>query len=129
MLPFARARLSLAIGAVLAFSTVTPAPVLAADPPYEKALLRLAEVLGSVHYLRNLCGEEGDAWRERMQTLIETENPEPLRRARLIASFNRGYRAFAAVHRNCTPNAIAALGGYMQEGAALSADITNRYGN
>ena len=28
-------------------------------------LMRLAEVLGSLHYLRNLCGEKGNQWRPR----------------------------------------------------------------
>ena len=41
--------------------------------PYDGKLLRLSEILGAVHYLRELCGaNEGQLWREKMmQILIE----------------------------------------------------------
>ena len=96
-------------------------------PPYDEQLLRLAEVLGSVHYLRNLCGEESNQWRERMQQMLAIENPEPLRRSRLIASFNRGYRSFDSVYVACTPQALEAIERYMAEGAEISREITSRY--
>jgi uncharacterized protein (TIGR02301 family) len=34
--------------------------VRAADSPFEANLVRLSEVLGSLHFLRNLCGEASD---------------------------------------------------------------------
>ena len=60
--------------------------------------MRLAEVLGSLHYLRNLCGETGNQWRDEMEQLLASENPQPERRARFVASFNRGYRSFDGVY-------------------------------
>ena len=60
--------------------------------------MRLAEVLGSLHYLRNLCGETGNQWRDEMEQLLASENPQAERRARFIASFNRGYRSFDGVY-------------------------------
>lgn len=101
----------------------------AAEAPFEQPLLRLAEVLGSLHYLRNLCGEKGDTWRKEMEELLTTENPGPERRARFIASFNRGYRSFDGVYMSCTPSATEAIGRYIREGEALSRDIATRYGN
>ncbi|KAG1648813.1 hypothetical protein GQR58_029548 [Nymphon striatum] len=38
--------------------------------PYDSRLQRLSEVLGSVHYLRNLCGEESNQWRDQMSGLL-----------------------------------------------------------
>lgn len=102
---------------------------LAADPPYEKKLVRLAEVLGSIHYLRNLCGEKGTRWRDEMEALLQTEKPAPERRAKLIASFNRGYRSFGGVYSSCTDSAITAIGRYMNEGEGLSREIVTRYRN
>ncbi|WP_421859449.1 TIGR02301 family protein [Oricola sp.] len=96
-------------------------------PPYDADLLRLAEVLGSVHYLRNLCGEESNLWRERMQEMLTVENPEPLRRSRMIASFNRGYRSFDSVYVSCTRQALDAIDRYMKEGAEITRNITSRY--
>lgn len=98
--------------------------------PYDGQLLRLAEILGSVHYLRTLCGADSADWRSSMQTLLDAETlNEPKRRERLTASFNRGYRAFAGVHSSCTPAARQAEERYRNEGATLAAEIAARYGN
>ena len=99
------------------------------DPPYEVKLSRLAEVLGSVHYLRTLCGENGMAWRTLMEELLAAENPDAERRARLVARFNHGYRAFDAVHQQCNDTAGTALAQYMAEGEKLADEIASRYGN
>lgn len=106
-------------------------PSIAKPAPYDDKLTRLAEILGSIHYLRNLCDQAGEPeWRVSMQKLIEAETAsEPERRARLTASFNRGFRAFAAVHTECTDAALAAETQYRAEGATLAAEITSRYGN
>ncbi|CAI2935549.1 TIGR02301 family protein [Aminobacter sp. P9b] len=114
---------------MLAASAVLAAPARAVEAPFEPGLLRLAEVLGSLHFLRNLCGEKGTQWRGEMEKLLQAENPSPERRARFIASFNRGYRSFDGTYTACTPSATEAIGRYMKEGEALSRDIASRYGN
>jgi uncharacterized protein (TIGR02301 family) len=107
-------------------------PVDAGTPaPYDDQLLRLSEILGSVHYLRHLCapGAQED-WREKMQQLLDTETrTEPTRKERLTAAFNRGYRSFASVYTDCTPQAISAEERYRNEGATLATEITARFGN
>ena len=116
--------------AVLAASFAMAAPsARAAEAPFEPGLMRLAEILGSLHFLRNLCGEKGDQWRVEMEKLLETENPDPERRARFIASFNRGYRSFGGTYTQCTASATEAIARYMKEGEQLSRDIASRYGN
>ncbi len=101
----------------------------AVDSPFEGDLMRLSEILGSLHYLRNLCGESGQDWRGRMEALIAAENPDEERRAKLTASFNRGYRSFETTYTTCTSSALAAIARYMKEGEALSRDTATRYGN
>jgi uncharacterized protein (TIGR02301 family) len=105
-----------------------PAPVVV---PYDDKLLRLAEVIGSVHYLRTLCkAPGGDEWRSGMQQLLDSEaKDEPQRKERLTAAFNRGYRAFASVYTDCTASAIVAEERYRNEGATLATEITSRFGN
>ncbi len=121
-----RAAACLALGLAVAL----PArPALAVEAPFEAGLLRLAEVLGSLHFLRNLCGEAGGEWRGQMEKLLESENPDAERRARFIASFNRGYRSFSGSYKSCTPAAAEAIRRYMKEGEALTRDIASRYGN
>lgn len=104
-------------------------PAAAVDAPYEAGLMRLAEVLGSLHFLRNLCGEQGTSWRDEMEKLLASEAPDADRRARLVASFNRGYRTFDGTYGQCTDSAVEAINRYMKEGQALSRDIAMRYGN
>jgi uncharacterized protein (TIGR02301 family) len=108
---------------------VPTAPARAAEGPYEGGLLRLSELLGSLHFLRTLCGEKGDRWRHEMERLLETEKPEAERRARFVASFNRGYRAFQANYTTCTASATEAINRYMKEGEKLSRGIAAKYGN
>ena len=121
--PIARAALA------ALFAVMLSAPVRAADAPYEANLERLAEILGSLHYLRNLCGQDGTKWRDEMQALLDVQNPAPDDRAKLVASFNHGYRTFASTYGTCTASAIAAIDRYMSEGEKLSRDTATRYGN
>jgi uncharacterized protein (TIGR02301 family) len=102
------------------------------DPPapYDNDLQRLAEILGALHYLRDVCGaNEGQKWRNEMQTLIDAEAPNGDRRHKIVASFNRGYRGFQQTYRTCTPAADTAIRRYLDEGAKISREITARYAN
>jgi uncharacterized protein (TIGR02301 family) len=104
-------------------------PARAAEAPFEGSLMRLAEILGSLHFLRNLCGEEGAQWRGEMEKLLEAEKPDAARRAKFIASFNRGYRSFEGAYAKCTPSATEAIARYMKEGETLTREVAGRYGN
>lgn len=103
-------------------ATETPPPI------YEKQLLRISEILGSLSFLRGLC-EDGDAatWLAEMRALLEAEQPTPQRRARLVGRFNHGFETYNSVYRSCTPSARKAIARYLQEGAALSKDVRTRY--
>ena len=111
----------------------TPAlPAVEEKPaPYDERLERLSEILGAVHYLRNLCMDKAeDNWRASMQRLIELEAAnEPRRQEKLTAAFNRGYRSFAAIYTACTDSAVVAEERYRNEGATLASEITARFGN
>ena len=99
--------------------------------PFENDLARLSEILGALHYLRALCGaNEGAKWRAEMQALADAEAPAGSpRRAKMIASFNRGYRGFQQTYRTCTPPADLAIRRYLEEGAKISREVTARYSN
>lgn len=115
--------------AALAIVVATPADAQRNAPPYEKDLQRLAEVLGAVHYLRELCGaDEGQTWRSMMQQLIDAENPTQERRSSLIERFNRGYRGFEQSYHACNATAVNMADRYMEEAAELAGGIATRYG-
>lgn len=89
--------------------------------PYDDRLLRLAEILGAIHFLRELCGaNEGQYWRERMEELMRAEGASALRQARLTRGFNQGYRNYARTYATCTPTAQTAITRFMAEGAQIS---------
>ncbi len=127
-----RAACLLAAVAWLSLSALTIAPARAQDAaaPFDADLQRFAEILGSLHYLRAICGaNEGQKWRNEMQALADAETPSGERRARLIASFNRGYHGFQQTYRTCTPAATLAIKRYLTEGSKISRDLTARYAN
>ena len=79
-----RFKLVIGAGAGLAAAIVLAGAAFAAPPdskPYDDRLLRLSEILGAVHYLRELCGgNDGQLWRERMKELMEAEGSSALRK-------------------------------------------------
>jgi uncharacterized protein (TIGR02301 family) len=98
--------------------------------PFDGNLQRLAEILGALHYLRPLCGaKDGQKWRTELQALIEAETPTGDRRARMIASFNHGYRGFQQTYRSCTPAADLVIRRFLEEGSKIVREVTARYGN
>jgi uncharacterized protein (TIGR02301 family) len=107
-----------------------PAPAVEPPPaPYEKELLRLAEIMGSLAMLRPLCSaSDGPEWGRRMQVLLEAEGTTPGRRERLAGAYNRGYQAYALTYRICTPSAQEASARFLGEGEQLARNITGRYG-
>ena len=98
-----------------------PKPAAADERHYDAQLFRLAEILGTLHYLRELCGaNEGQVWREHMRELTASEGTSALRRAKLVESFNRGYRDYSRTYRTCTQPAIVAIQRYMEQASAIT---------
>lgn len=107
-----------------------PAPVVEPPPaPYEKELLRLAEIMGALAMLRPLCtAPDAAEWGPRMQVLLEAEGTTPGRKERLAGAYNKGYQAYALTYRVCTPSAQEASTRFIREGEQLARNITGRYG-
>ena len=105
-----------------------PAPA-DAPAPYDRDLMRMAEVIGSLSFLRNLCTTADAAeWPARMKALIEAEGITPARRDRLAGAYNRGYRSYALTYRVCTPAAHEASARFLTEGERLSHALAGRFG-
>lgn len=106
-----------------------PPPAVEQGAPYEPELLRLSEVMGSLAYLRQLCeGREAGEWRTRMAALLDAEGTTPARRERLTAAYNRGFRAYAPMHRRCTDGSREAASRLAIDGEKLSRALAGRYG-
>ncbi len=95
--------------------------------PYDDKLMRLAEILGAVHYLRELCSaNDGQLWREKMKELLDTEGGTAIRRARLTRSFNQGYRSYRRTYVTCTPTAQSSIERFLAEGIQIGEGLVNR---
>src|SRR3982074_2882451 len=118
------------LAGLILISACISAPARAQDAaaPFDGDLQRLAEILGTLHYLRGICGtNESPKWRNEMQALIDAEPPSGDRRARMIAGFNRGYNGFQQTYRACTPAASVAARRYRERRPRLSRGLTARY--
>lgn len=106
-----------------------PASLRAAEgKPYDDKLMRISEILGAVHYLRELCGaNEGQYWRDRMRELMDAEGSSALRRARLTRSFNQGYRSYSRTYNTCSPSAQTAITRFLTEGTQLSEGLVKSF--
>lgn len=111
---------------IAAAPLAAPAAPTADSRPYDTKLVRLAELLGAIHYLRELCGaNEGQFWRDTMQELMKTEGSSAIRSSRLTRSFNQGYRSYSRTYSSCTPSARSAIDRFLIEGAQLAETLSS----
>ncbi len=109
-----------------------PPPVAAPAPletrPYDPQLLRLAEILGALTYLRGVCGaQDVDQWRARMQALLDAEGVPQSRKERLAGAYNHGIEGYSFAYRTCTTNARILIDRFLKEGAGIAKEVENRY--
>lgn len=92
--------------------------------PYDTKLLRLTEIIGAVHYLRELCGSgDGQLWRDQMRGILKAEGATALRRARLTRSFNKGYQSYSRTYKVCTASAKTAIERFLDEGTEIAEEL------
>jgi uncharacterized protein (TIGR02301 family) len=102
-------------------------PALAIDPPYQRQLERLAEIMGSLYFLQPLCSATPEDWRAEMAELVSLEEPDEDRRQRLTGAFNLGYTAYSRSHRTCTTASREALKLLLTEAEKTARDIHTRF--
>jgi len=99
-------------------------------PPYEPQLLRLAEMMGALAYLRELCGAgDGEQFHARMAALLDAQGAAAPGRDLLAGAYNRSFRDYQTNYRTCTPAADAVVSRYLSETARIAAEIAARYGS
>lgn len=111
----------------LALSVMLCQPVLAVDPPYQREMERLAEILGSLYFLQPLCRPSVEDWRAQMEDLIALDQADEDRRQRLAGAFNGGYAAYSRLYRQCTVSANEALTRLLVEAEKVARDIHSRF--
>lgn len=111
-------------------ATSAPAIVPEPQPPaYEPEMLRLAETIGALSFLRQLCNaSEAQQWRARMADLLEAEGVTQGRKERLAGAYNRGFKGYGLTYRTCTAAAIEAAIRLSQDGERLTRSLGARFG-
>jgi uncharacterized protein (TIGR02301 family) len=98
-------------------------------PPYEADVERLAELMGTLAVMRDLCGAgDGLQWRDKMAELLASEGTTDVRRERLAGAFNRGLSDYAAIYVRCTPAAAAVIARSLDEAGRLARDLASHFG-
>jgi uncharacterized protein (TIGR02301 family) len=95
-------------------------------PPYEPQILRLAEILGALAYLDDICGSKDD-WRAKMQELLQAEAKSEDRKERLAGTFNRSFHDYEQNYQACTPNAQIVISRFLAEGGKLAREIVGKF--
>jgi uncharacterized protein (TIGR02301 family) len=109
--------------------TPSPAPTRPEAAPYEADLLRLAELMGALTYLRDLCHDgDGQKFRDSLARLIEADTRAAEAKDQMAGAFNRGLEGYRLTYRLCTSNARAAIDAYLEETQRIAKDIAARYG-
>ena len=99
-----------------------------APPPYEAQLLRLAELIGALTYLRDLCGDgDGADFRAKFADLVAAEGTTDARQQSLAGAFNRGFRDYELTYRACTPIAREIVARFLDEASRIAKDVATRY--
>lgn len=115
------------LAAALTLALLATVPAFAIDPPYQRQMERLAEIMGSLYFLQPLCQAGDTDWRAQMDELITLDEPDEDRRQRLAGAFNSGYTAYSRFHRACTPAAREALTRLLGEAERTAKDIHTRF--
>ncbi|WOF73179.1 TIGR02301 family protein [Parvibaculaceae bacterium PLY_AMNH_Bact1] len=93
----------------------------------EGEMVRLAEILGAVHHLREVCNaNEGQLWRSKMQDLLRHEKPVPDMKELMVARFNRAYHQHRLAYPRCTGQARADAARFLDEGSGLTQRLAAR---
>lgn len=100
-----------------------------AESTYLPDLIRLAEISGSMQYLRTLCGEAEEGWRDAIAGIVGTTGATEEIGSRVTAAYNRGYRRYAPFHKNCTASSVDAAERFRVEGRILAKSLVERFGN
>ena len=107
----------------------TPRPPVDALPPYQGEVEHLASLMGTLAYMRDLCGAgDGAQWRAKMEELLASEGSTAQRRDRLAGAFNEGLQDYGRTYRHCTPAAGVVIERALAQASHLTRDLANRFG-
>ncbi|MCE9649913.1 MAG: TIGR02301 family protein [Parvibaculum sp.] len=95
------------------------------DGGLNRGLMRLSEILGSVHHLREVCGaNEGALWRNKMIDMMNTAALSAEQRQAMITHFNDAYYQARAAFPDCSAKAAAKANSLFDEAQRLAGRLS-----
>ena len=111
---------------IAAAQSTAPAQSPALPENAEERMLQLAQILGSLHYVRKLCEPaDGDFWRDRMMEMIRLEKPSVAERDQLTQQFNQGFNDATTRFPTCTQDAKEFAAATARQGEALAQALSD----
>lgn len=116
-----RASINLVLAAMLVL-----APVNAHADGFQDGLTRLAEIFGSIHHLRNICGaNDGPLWRNKMIDMMNAAELTPPERKKIITHFNDAYYSARTRYPDCSNDAARKANQLFDEGYSLAKRLSS----
>jgi uncharacterized protein (TIGR02301 family) len=116
---FSRRQLMAAIGVMVLLHSGT-----AVNAALPERAVQLAEILGAVHHLRDVCGtNEGQLWRNKMIEMLGVLAPSDAERQQLVKNFNDSYYRYKNAYPACSATAARQSDKLMQDGQRLAEEL------
>ena len=107
-------------------SMLALAPVQAHADSFQNGLTRLAEIFGSIHHLRNICGaNDGPLWRNKMIDMMNAADLPPPDRKKIITHFNDAYYSARTHYPDCSNDAARKANQLFDEGHRLAKQLSS----
>ena len=117
----------LAVSLILAVLFVAPS-VAWSQSDYARhstRLVRIAEIMGGLHYLRGICDKENNqVWRGNMLRLLDLEQPPQDVRERMVSRFNSYFDREKRSYSTCNRKATREIKRLAGEGQQLTSELT-----
>lgn len=112
------------MAALITLALALPVPASAANAALPAKAAQLAEILGAVHHLRDVCGtNEGQLWRNKMIEMIGVLGPSEADRQKLVKNFNDSYYRYKNSYPACTATAARQSDKLMQDGQKIAEEL------
>lgn len=124
----AKSRLVLVCALCAALCVALSTGTAAQSSQARRELVRLSEILGSLHHLRGNClRSEHNEWQQSYQRLLRLQNPGTGLKHEMNQAFNSGYNYYHRNYPSCDPNAAQVARDLAREGERLSKTLMIEY--
>lgn len=94
---------------------------------YTKKINLLAESLGALQFIEQLCNKNQTDWRQYMRDLMAAQHGSQERQAEIIGHFNHSYNSLTINYTSCTSTAKKLYKYHVDQSKALIKELLDKY--